>query len=66
MWKRPDLPADAKAPVLVQVHGGAWVTGDKEGQAYPLMAHLAERGWVCVSITYRLSPRPAGPTTSST
>ncbi len=61
VWRRPDLPVDAKAPVLVQVHGGAWVTGDKEGQAYPLMTHLVERGWVCVSITYRLSPRSAWP-----
>jgi acetyl esterase/lipase len=45
----------------VQVPGGAWVTGNKEGQAYPLMSHLAERGWVCVSISYRLSPRAHWP-----
>ncbi len=61
IWRRPDLPKDAKAPVLVQVPGGAWVTGNKEGQAYPLMSHLAERGWVCVSISYRLSPRSTWP-----
>jgi acetyl esterase/lipase len=61
VWKRPDVPLDAGAPVIVQVHGGAWVLGDKEGQAYPLLAHLAERGWVCVSVTYRLSPRATWP-----
>jgi acetyl esterase/lipase len=61
VWKRPDLPNDADAPVLVQVHGGAWILGDKEGQAYPLLAHLVERGWVCVSVTYRLSPRATWP-----
>lgn len=61
VWRRPDLPLDGSAPVLVQVHGGAWVLGDKEGQAYPLMAYLAERGWVCVSVTYRLSPRATWP-----
>jgi acetyl esterase/lipase len=61
VWSRPDLPRDRRAPVVVQVHGGAWVLGDKEGQAYPLMAHLAERGWVCVSVTYRLSPRSGWP-----
>ena len=61
VWRRPDLPTDGKAPVMVQVHGGAWVTGDKEGQAYPLMVHLVERGWVCVSVTYRLSPRATWP-----
>jgi len=61
VWKRQDLPNDAKAPVLVQIHGGAWVMGQKEGQAEPLMAHLAERGWVCVTANYRLSPRATWP-----
>ena len=61
VWRRADLPGDAKAPVLFQVHGGAWTMGRKEGQAEPLMAHLAERGWVCVAPNYRLSPRSAWP-----
>lgn len=61
VWRRADLPVDGRAPVLVQVHGGAWVVGQKEGQAHPLMAHLAERGWVCVTINYRLSPRATWP-----
>lgn len=49
------------APVLLQVHGGAWVIGFKERQALPLMTHLAARGWVCVNIDYRLSPRATFP-----
>jgi acetyl esterase/lipase len=53
VWRRRDLPADARAPVIVQVHGGAWTIGEKTGQAYPLLSHLAERGWVAASITYR-------------
>ena len=61
IWRRADLPDDAGAPVLLQVHGGAWVIGQKEGQAHPLMAHLADRGWVCVTINYRLSPRATWP-----
>jgi acetyl esterase/lipase len=61
IWHRADLPADAGAPVLVQVHGGAWMMGEKRGQAHPLMGHLAERGWVCVTINYRLSPRAQWP-----
>jgi acetyl esterase/lipase len=61
IWRRTDLPADAGAPVLVQVHGGAWMMGEKRGQAQPLMGHLAERGWVCVTINYRLSPRAQWP-----
>ena len=47
--------------MLVQVHGGAWVIGNKDQQALPLMAHLADAGWVCVAINYRLSPRATWP-----
>jgi acetyl esterase/lipase len=61
IWSREDLPRDARAPVLLQMPGGAWVIGNKQGQAYPLMSHLAERGWVCVAINYRLSPRNRWP-----
>ncbi len=45
------------APVLLQVHGGGWTIGDKDHQGIPLMLHMAARGWVCVAINYRLSPR---------
>jgi acetyl esterase/lipase len=61
VWARSDLPRDAGAPVIIQVPGGAWVTGDKTVQAYPLLSRLAERGWVCVAINYRLSPKARWP-----
>ncbi|WP_375502576.1 alpha/beta hydrolase fold domain-containing protein [uncultured Jatrophihabitans sp.] len=61
VWHRSDLPRDARAPVLLQMPGGAWMLGSKQGQAYPLMSHLVERGWVCVAMSYRLSPRHAWP-----
>ncbi|KKB97623.1 alpha/beta hydrolase, partial [Mycobacterium nebraskense] len=61
VWRRRDLPRDAKAPVLLQVPGGAWMIGMCRPQAYPLMSHLAARGWVCVSIGYRVSPRHTWP-----
>ena len=61
IWRRADLPRDAKAPVLLQVPGGAWFIGMRRPQAYPLMSHLAERGWVCVSMAYRVSPRNTWP-----
>jgi acetyl esterase/lipase len=61
VWKRADVPPHAGAPVLLQVHGGGWSVGQKQGQGHPLMGHLAERGWVCVSINYRLSPRATWP-----
>jgi acetyl esterase/lipase len=49
------------APVLLQIHGGGWTIGHKRQQALPLMNHLAARGWVCVAINYRLSPRATFP-----
>jgi acetyl esterase/lipase len=49
------------APVLLQVHGGAWSVGAKEHQGRPLMNQMAAKGWVCVAINYRLSPRDAWP-----
>lgn len=61
IWRRPDLDRGGRAPVLLQVPGGAWMVGDKRGQAHPLMSHLAELGWVCVAINYRLSPRSTWP-----
>ncbi len=50
-----------RAPVLVYIHGGAWVIGDKRQQGVPMMHELVTRGWVCVSINYRLSPRATWP-----
>jgi acetyl esterase/lipase len=61
IWRRPDLDRNGRAPVLLQVPGGAWMVGNKRGQAHPLMSHLAELGWVCVAINYRLSPRSTWP-----
>ena len=47
--------------MLLQVHGGAWILGNKEQQGIPLMQHLAAKGWVCVAINYRLAPRDPWP-----
>ncbi len=54
-----DRPANA--PVLLQVHGGGWVIGEKDQQGLPLMLHMAARGWVCVAVNYPLSPRARWP-----
>ena len=58
---QPDGEREGGFPVLLQVHGGAWLIGEKEQQAKPLMYHMAQRGWVCVAINYRLSPKAAFP-----
>ena len=49
------------APVLLQIHGGAWMIGSKSQQGLPLMYPLAKNGWVCVAINYSLSPRATWP-----
>lgn len=56
VWARPGLDPSGQAPVLVQVHGGGWTGGSRVTSGSPLMAHLAERGWVCVTVDYRLGP----------
>ena len=61
VWASKDLPADGRAPVLIQVPGGGWVSGETKWQAYPLMDRLIEAGWICVPINYRLSPRATFP-----
>lgn len=62
VYRRADVQAgDTPAPVLLQVHGGGWVTGEKDQQGRALMNRMAERGWVCVAINYRLSPHDTWP-----
>ena len=58
---QPINPREGGYPVLLQVHGGGWMIGEKEQQAKPLMYHMAQRGWICVAINYRLSPKAAFP-----
>lgn len=60
VYRRAGGPVSG-APVLLQVHGGGWSIGSKDQQGLPLMHHLAAKGWVCVAINYRLSPRDAFP-----
>jgi acetyl esterase/lipase len=59
---RPVSIPEEGCPVLLQIHGGAWMIGDKERQALPLMHHVAANGWICVAINYRLSPSVSFPT----
>jgi acetyl esterase/lipase len=61
IWRPKDLKPGDRAPVLIQIPGGAWVLGKKTGQSYPLMNHMVERGWICVCINYRLAPKNLWP-----
>jgi acetyl esterase/lipase len=49
------------APVMIYIHGGAWVIGDKREQGKPMLFELASKGWVGVTINYRLSPKATWP-----
>jgi acetyl esterase/lipase len=53
------------APVLVFVHGGGFIGGDKVVPGTPQYDHIGawavRNGWVGVTITYRLAPEHAWP-----
>lgn len=51
---------EEKLPVIVSVHGGGWVYGDKEGYQYYCMS-LAQRGFAVVNFSYRLAPESKFP-----
>lgn len=58
-WQMLDVyrpkEAELPLPVIVSIHGGAWVYGDKERYQWYCM-NLAQRGFVVVNFTYRLAP----------
>ncbi len=69
-WNRLDLykpkDADGPVPVIVSVHGGGWVYGDKERYQYYCMS-LVKHGFAVVNFTYGLAPefKYPGPLTDS-
>ena len=57
------LPRNARGPtpVLLYIHGGGWIVGNKESNVLRLLPYL-EMGWAVVNVSYRLvqvSPAPA-------
>jgi acetyl esterase/lipase len=59
----PALPPKSgeRRPAILQIHGGAWMIGDKREQGLPLLKYLAARGWVGFNANYRLSPGATWP-----
>lgn len=54
-----------RAPVLVYVHGGGFVMGDKTTPGSPFYENVgqwaAQQGWIGVTMTYRLAPQHRWP-----
>ncbi len=46
---------EGKLPVILSIHGGGWVYGDKEVYQFYCMS-LAQRGFAVVNYSYRLAP----------
>ena len=57
---RPRAAGDAVLPVIVSIHGGGWVYGDKERYQFYCMS-LAQRGFAVVNFSYRLAPEAKYP-----
>lgn len=46
---------EGRLPVIISVHGGGWVYGNKEVYQWYTM-NLAQRGFAVINFTYRLAP----------
>ena len=59
VWNKLDVyrPKEREdlLPVIVSIHGGGWVYGDKELYQFYCMS-LAQRGFGVINFTYRLAP----------
>ena len=53
---RPKNAGGTALPVIVSVHGGGWVYGDKNLYQHYCMS-LAQHGFAVVNFSYRLAPR---------
>lgn len=51
-------PGARNAPILIMVHGGAWMIGDKANTSSVenKLKHWLTRGWIVVSVNYRMLP----------
>ncbi|MCQ1987610.1 MULTISPECIES: alpha/beta hydrolase [unclassified Arthrobacter] len=57
----PDDPARKPLPVVMWIHGGAWISGSKEDVA-PYLKVLAGYGYAVLGVGYSISPEAVYPT----
>lgn len=60
VYRPKAINIEEKHPVIVSVHGGGWVYGDKKLYQYYCMS-LAQRGFAVVNFSYRLAPESKFP-----
>ena len=52
---KPVNDNNCKRPLIIMIHGGAWIAGTKEDyQIVEMSKELASKGWVVAAINYRL------------
>lgn len=56
IYRPPGSTEASRAPVLVYIHGGGWVAGDRQSRSTDLR-WLADQGWLTISVGYPLSSR---------
>lgn len=55
----PVNDSNCKRPIMVIVHGGAWLGGDKAGGVIPQLCHeFTARGYLVASLNYRMGMHP--------
>lgn len=57
----PKAPGSSRLPVIVYVHGGGWLQGDKADGAVRLMPYVRSGAYAGVSVGYRLSGEATWP-----
>lgn len=56
----PKRHASAKRPAVLLIHGGGWRSGSRDQQV-PMAQQLAVKGYVAITVEYRLSPEAKYP-----
>ncbi|OWZ23117.1 Endomembrane protein 70 [Phytophthora megakarya] len=59
VYKHRDTPSNA--PIVLYIHGGAWVMSTRETPPLPCIYQIAARGWVVCVFDYQKSPKIAFP-----
>lgn len=57
----PEAPPASPMPVMVYIHGGGWNHGDRKGALRSICGYVTKRGYIGVTVDYRLTPEAPFP-----